>query len=67
LSFQQLSSGSYRVDVEKSGFAPSFDPFESKTLKLGSGESITAVRVALDRGGVIAGGIRDGRGDPLPT
>jgi hypothetical protein len=64
-AFQQLSSGSYRVDVEKSGFAPSFDPFESKTLELGSGESITAVRVALERGGVIAGGIRDGRGDPL--
>jgi Carboxypeptidase regulatory-like domain len=65
-AFQQLSSGSYRVDVEKSGFAPSFDPFESKTLELGSGESITAVRVALERGGVIAGGIRDSRGDPLP-
>jgi hypothetical protein len=65
-AFQQLSRGSYRVDVEKSGFAPSFDPFESKTLELGSGESITAVRVALERGGVIAGGIRDGRGDPLP-
>jgi hypothetical protein len=65
-AFQQLSSGRYRVDVEKSGFAPSFDPFESKTLELGSGETITAVRVALERGGVIAGGIRDGRGDPLP-
>src|SRR5688500_9834003 len=63
-AFQQLSSGRYRVDVEKSGFAPSFDPFESKTLELGSGES-TTVRVALERGGVIAGGIRDG-GDPLP-
>jgi hypothetical protein len=64
-AFQQLLSGRYRVDVEKSGFAPSFDPFESKTLELVSGESIT-VRVALDRGGVIAGGIRDRRGDPLP-
>ena len=64
--FQQLSSGRYRVDVEKSGFAPSFDPFESKTLKLGSGESITSLRVALERGGVVAGGIRDGRGDALP-
>ena len=65
-AFQQLSSGRYRLDVEKSGFAPSLDPFESKTLELGSGESITTVRVALDRGGVIAGGIRNGRGDPLP-
>jgi hypothetical protein len=65
-AFQQLSTGSYRIDVEKSGFAPSFDPVESKRLELGSGESITAVRVALERGGVIAGGIRDGRGDPLP-
>jgi hypothetical protein len=65
-AFQQLSSGRYRVDVEKSGFAPSFDPFESKTLELGSGESISTVRVALDRGGVIAGGIREGAGDPLP-
>ena len=64
--FQQLSSGRYRVDVEKSGFAPSFDPFESKTLELGAGESITALRVALERGGVIAGGLRDGRGDVLP-
>jgi hypothetical protein len=65
-AFQQLSSGRYRVDVEKSGFAPSFDPFESKTLELGSGESITLARVTLERGGVIAGGIRDGLGDPLP-
>ena len=64
--FQQLSSGRYRVDVEKSGFAPSFDPFESRTLELGSGESITSLHVALERGGVLAGGIRDGRGDPLP-
>jgi len=64
--FQQLSSGRYRVDVEKSGFAPTFDPFESRTLELGTGESITTVRVALERGGVIAGGIRDGGGDPLP-
>lgn len=64
--FQQLSSGRYRVDVEKSGFAPSFDPFEPKTLELGSGESISALSVALERGGVIAGGIRDGGGDPLP-
>src|SRR5215204_5151688 len=29
-TFQQLSSGRYRVDAEKSGFAPSFDPFDSK-------------------------------------
>ena len=65
-AFQQLSTGRYRVDIEKSGFAPSFDPFESKTLELGSAESITTVRVALERGGVIAGGIRDGGGDPLP-
>jgi hypothetical protein len=65
-AFQQLSSGTYRVDIEKSGFAPSFDPFESKTLELGSRESISTVRVALERGGVIAGGIRDGGGDPLP-
>ena len=64
--FQQLSSGRYRVDVEKSGFAPSFDPFESKTLTLGSGESITSLRVALERGGVVAGGIRNGRGEALP-
>jgi hypothetical protein len=64
--FQRLSSGRYRVDVEKSGFAPSFDPFESKTLELGSGESITSLRVALERGGVVAGGVRDARGDPLP-
>jgi Carboxypeptidase regulatory-like domain len=64
--FQHLSSGRYRVDVEKSGFAPSFDPFESTTLELGSGESITSLRVALERGGVVAGGLRDGRGDALP-
>jgi Carboxypeptidase regulatory-like domain len=63
---QQLSSGRYRVDVEKSGFAPSFDPFESKTLELGSGESIASLRVALERGGVVAGGLRDDRGDALP-
>lgn len=65
-AFHQLSGGRYRVDVEKSGFAPFFDPFDSKTMELGSGESIAAVRVALERGGVIGGGIRDGRGDPLP-
>ena len=47
--FQQLSNGRYRVDVEKSGFAPSFDPFKSTTLELGSGESITSLRVALER------------------
>jgi Carboxypeptidase regulatory-like domain len=64
--FQQLPSGRYRVDVEKPGFAPSFDPFESTTLELGAGESITSLRVALERGGVIAGGLRDGGGDVLP-
>jgi hypothetical protein len=65
-AFQQLSSGRYRVDVEKSGFAPSFDPLEPKTVELHSGQSITTLRVPLERGGVVTGAIRDDRGEPLP-
>jgi hypothetical protein len=52
--------------MSRVGLCAVLEPFESRALELGSGESITSHRVALERGGVVAGGIHDGRGGPLP-
>jgi len=58
--------GRHRIDVEKSGFAPSFDPFTATTFDLKAGQSLSEVQIALKRGGVIAGGVRDETGEPQP-
>jgi hypothetical protein len=65
-AFRVSKPGRYRIDVEKSGFAPSLDPFDAKTFDLGEGQSISGLQIALERGAVVAGGVRDRQGEPLP-
>lgn len=62
--FAQRIPGRHRIDVEKSGFAPSFDPFNATLFDLDAGQSINDVQISLKRGGVVSGGVRDAGGEP---
>jgi hypothetical protein len=65
-AFDRLQPGRYRVDVEKAGFAPSFDPFDPAMFDLGPGQVMDDLQISLQRGGVVAGGVRDADDEPLP-
>jgi carboxypeptidase family protein len=64
-TFDRLRPGRYRVDVEKPKFAPSSDPFDATSFDLTAGQSVD-LQIPLERGGILAGGVRDAEGEPLP-
>jgi protocatechuate 3,4-dioxygenase beta subunit len=64
--FDGLPPGEYRVDVQKSGFAPLSSPGTRPiTIQVAAGQSVDDVRVQLQRGGVITGKLLDPSGEPF--
>jgi protocatechuate 3,4-dioxygenase beta subunit len=63
--FERLAPGTYRLDAQKTGFAP-LDPFGARTVQVGAGQTTDGVDLQLQKGGVIAGKVIDAAGDPLP-
>jgi hypothetical protein len=62
-AFSGLADGEYRVDVQKTGYAPSVEPFNrATTVHVPS----AGLEVRLQRGGVITGRVLDASGQPLP-
>jgi Carboxypeptidase regulatory-like domain len=57
-------AGRFRVQIRKSGFAPSGSVLDRQTLDIGAGQSIGGLTFTLTRGGVIAGRILDAGGEP---
>src|SRR5262249_31517478 len=60
-AFNGLAEGEYRVDVRKTGFAPSVQPFDPGVMVHVPSD---AVDVRLQRGGVITGRVLDASGQP---
>lgn len=65
-AFDRLAPGEYRLDAQKSGFAPLVVPgTRPGTIVLAAGQSLDGVSIRLQKGGVIAGKVLDQRGDPF--
>lgn len=60
-----LAPGTYRVNAEKTGYAPIADIGRSPTVQVTAGQSLN-FDLHLQRGAVIAGRVLDARGEPLP-
>lgn len=63
--FERLVPGRYRLQAQKSGFAPLAGPFEERTIDVPAGQSITGLELALQPGALITGRIVDASGDPV--
>ena len=65
-AFEQLAPGEYRLDVQKTGFAPLLSPgTRPSTIQVAAGQTVDGVRVRLQKGGVIAGKVLDPSGEPF--
>ena len=62
--FDKLAPGSYRLDVQKTGFAPLVEPGRAPTTQVSTGQT-TEIAVHLQKGAVIAGKVLDASGEPL--
>jgi protocatechuate 3,4-dioxygenase beta subunit len=62
--FDAVAPGTYRLDVQKSGFAPLAEPGRAPTTEVIAGKT-TDVALTLQKGGVIAGKVLDAQGEPL--
>lgn len=65
-AFERLTPGTYRIDAQKTGYAPLLDLSRARTVEVGAGQAIDGVDLQLQRGAVIAGKLLDPAGDPLP-
>lgn len=67
-SFNDLAPGTYRIDVQKAGFAfrfPGPDSPPPASVAIVAGQSVETPVVVLQRGGAIAGRVLDPSGEPL--
>jgi len=63
--FQAIAPGQYRLNVQKSGFAPNYEPMTPPpAVTIAAGQQVS-VDVHLQRGGVISGRVLDATGGPL--
>jgi len=62
--FEELEPGPYRLTVEKAGYVP-LDPASVPTFWVVAGQTLDVATVSLQRGGVVAGRILDGFGEPM--
>jgi len=62
--FDKLAPGSYRMDVQKTGFAPLVEPGRAPMTQVNAGQT-TAIVLRLQKGAVIAGKLLDASGEPL--
>ena len=61
-AFNGLAEGDYRVDVQKTGYAPSVQPFDPSVSVHVPNDRL---EIRLQRGGVITGRVLDGSGQPV--
>jgi hypothetical protein len=62
--FDNLPPGSYRMNVQKTGFAPAIEPGRAPAVQVNAGQT-TTIDLHLQKGGVIVGRIVDGSGEPV--
>src|SRR4051794_29158311 len=61
--FDRIAAGSYRINADKSGFAPIADLMRPPTVQVVTGQTVT-LDLQLQKGAVIAGRIVDARNEP---
>ena len=64
-AFEGLAAGGYNLQVSKAGFAPAPKNALMANIGVGPGETKNDLRLALERGGAIAGRVVDAAGNPL--
>jgi protocatechuate 3,4-dioxygenase beta subunit len=65
-AFDRLAPGEYRLDVQKTGFAPfSYPNVRPSPVQVVAGQTVDGVHVQLKRGGVISGKVLDPSGEPF--
>jgi protocatechuate 3,4-dioxygenase beta subunit len=64
-AFDKMAPGSYRIDVQKTGFAPLIEPGRAPTTEVAAGQTVE-LNLQLQKGGVITGKLLDASGEPLP-
>jgi hypothetical protein len=62
--FDKLAPGSYRMGVQKTGFAPFLEPGRAPTTQVSAGQT-TEIALHLQKGAVIAGKLLDASGEPV--
>ena len=62
--FDHLVPGSYRVDVQKTGFAPLVEPGRAQPAQVSAGQT-TELALHLQKGAVITGKLLDAAGEPV--
>jgi carboxypeptidase family protein len=65
-AFAGLRPGEYRINVERTGYAPLDEPGRGRTVQLAEGQSIEDLQLQLQKGAVIAGRILAPSGEPEP-
>ena len=63
--FDKVEAGSYRLDVQKTGFAPLGLMGNAPTAEVSAGRT-TDLALRLQKGAVIVGKVLDAQGEPLP-
>ena len=64
-TFEGVTPGGYNLQVSKAGFAPAPKNALIANVGVGPGETKNDLRLALERGGAIAGRVVDASGNPL--
>ena len=64
--FDAVAPGRYRIDAQKTGFAPFADPSNSSMVEVTAQQAITGLELSLKKGGAITGRIVDAGGEPVP-
>ena len=63
-AFPHLRPGEYRVEVQKTGYAPLDEAGQGRTIELADGQSIDNLQVPMQKGAVISGRILAPNGEP---
>jgi Carboxypeptidase regulatory-like domain len=64
-AFNRIAPGDYRVEAQKSGFAPVSDANPSRTVHVAAGQAIDDLEVHLQKGAAISGRLVDASGEPV--
>src|SRR5436309_3067449 len=62
---ERVWAGRYRIEIQKTGFAPLSDITDAPTLNIEAEQSVTGLAFAMKKGSVIAGRVVDAGGEPL--
>jgi len=63
-AFPRLRPGEYRIELQRTGYAPLDEPGQGHTIELADGQAIDNLQLQMQKGAVIAGRILGPSGEP---